>query len=106
MFGRGSVGPMPGSAGTGVRSAEPDEHRPPGRVAYIAHRPIAALAPAIGEIVTAYRLGITGEAARQLGGVAGHHTPPRVLALCCVEAVDRLWDSAQSRLRNITLDAT
>ena len=61
MFGRGGVGPMPGSAGTGVRSAEPDEHRPPGRVAHIAHRPIASLAPAIGEIVTAYRLGITGE---------------------------------------------
>jgi hypothetical protein len=41
--------------------------------------------------MAAYRLGIAGEAARQLGSVAGHHATPRsALALCCVEAVNRL----------------
>ncbi|MBB4423843.1 hypothetical protein GGD66_002387 [Bradyrhizobium sp. CIR48] len=29
-FGRGGIAPLPGSAGTGVRPAEPDEHRPAG----------------------------------------------------------------------------
>jgi Toprim domain len=57
--------------------------------------------------MAAYRLGIAGKAARQFGSVAGHHTTPRTaLTLCCVDAVDRLWDSAKSRGRNITLAAT
>jgi hypothetical protein len=57
--------------------------------------------------MAAYRLGIAGEATRQFGSVAGHHATPRsALALCCVEAVNRLWDSAKSRGRNITLGAT
>ena len=73
MFGRGGIGPMPGGAGTGLRSAEPDEHRPAGRVANVAHRPVAALAPPVGQVMAADRLGIAGEAARQFGSVAGHH---------------------------------
>ena len=78
IFGRGGIGPMPGGAGTGFRSAEPDEHRPAGRVANVAHRPVAALAPPVGQVMAAYRLGIAGEAARQFGSVAGHHaTLPR-----------------------------
>ena len=98
---------MPGGAGTGFRSVEPDEHRPAGRIANVAHRPVAALAPPIGQVMAADRLGITGEAARQFGSVAGHHETPRsALTLCCVEAVDRLWESAQSRERNITFGAT
>jgi hypothetical protein len=57
--------------------------------------------------MAAYRLGIAGEAARQLGSVAGHHATPRsALALCCVEAVNPLRDSTQSQIRNITLGAT
>ena len=57
--------------------------------------------------MAADRLGIPREAARQLGGVAGHHETSRgALTLCCVEAVDRLRDSAKSRRRNITLGAT
>jgi hypothetical protein len=57
--------------------------------------------------MAADRLGITGEAARQFGSVAGHHETSRsALALCCVEAVNRLRDGAQSHLRNITLGAT
>ena len=91
IFGRGGIGPMPGGAGTGFRSAEPDEHRPAGRVANVAHRPVAALAPPVGQVMVADRLGIAREAARQLGSVAGHHEISRgALTLCCVEAVDRL----------------
>ena len=91
IFGRGGIGPMPGGARTGFRPAEPDEHRPAGRVANVAHRPVAALAPPVGQVMAAYRLGIAGEAARQFGSVAGHHETSRsALTLCCVEAVDRL----------------
>ncbi|WP_324403859.1 DUF7146 domain-containing protein, partial [Bradyrhizobium sp.] len=44
---------------------------------------------------------------RQFRSVAGHHETSRsALTLCCVEAVDRLGESAQSRGRNITLGAT
>jgi hypothetical protein len=90
MFGRGGIGPMPSSAGTGIRSTEPDEHRSPGRIANVAHRPIAALAPPVGQVKAADRLGITGETARQLGSVTGHHATSRsALALCCVEALNR-----------------
>ncbi len=97
MFGRGRIGPMTGGAGTGLRSAEPDEHRPAGCIANVAHRPVAALTPPVGQIVATDRLGITGEAARQIGSVAGHHEAPRhVLTLCCVEAGDRPRDKDQS----------
>ena len=75
MFGRGGIGPMPGGAGTGVRSAEPDEHRPAGRIANVAHRPVAALAPAVGQVMAADRLGIAGEAACQFARISRHaHT--------------------------------
>ena len=77
MFGRGGIGPMPGGAGTGFWSAEPDEHRPPGRVANVAHRPVVALPAPVGQVTAAYRLGFTGEAARQFGSVAGHHPTSR-----------------------------
>jgi hypothetical protein len=36
VLGRGRIGPMTGGAGARVRPAEPDEHRPAGRVAHIA----------------------------------------------------------------------
>jgi hypothetical protein len=107
IFGRGGISPVPDGAATGFRPAEPDEHRPTGRVANVAHRPVAALAPPVGQVMPAYRLGVAGEAARQLGSVAGHHESSRgALTLCCVEAVDRLCDSAQSQGRNITHAAT
>ena len=53
MFGRGGIGPMPGGAGTGFRPAEPDEHRPAGRIANVAHRPVAALPPPVGQVMAA-----------------------------------------------------
>ena len=58
--------------------------------------------------MTAYRLGITGEAARQLGGVAGHHATSPLSAVHYVaqklSIVRR--PAPNQRLRNITLDAT
>lgn len=85
---------------------EIDERRPAGRIANVAHHPVATLAPSVRQVMAAYRFGITGEAARQFGSVAGHHANSRALALCCVEAVDRAWDITQSQMRNITLGAT
>ena len=98
---------MPGGAGTGFRSAKPDEHRPARSVANVAHRPVAALAPPVAEVMAAYRLRLSGEAARQLGSVAGHHATSRgTLALCCIEAVNRPRDGTQSKMRNIYVGAT
>lgn len=98
---------MPGCARAELRPAEPDERRPARRVANVAHRPVATLAPPFGQVMAADRLGIAREAPRQLGSVAGHHaTLPNVLRLCCAEAVDRPRNSAQSPGRNITLGAT
>ena len=106
MFKRGRIRPVPGCAGTGIRSAEAHEHRPAGHVAHITHQPIAALPPAAGQIMSAHRLDVLGEAARKFSGVAGHHTISRSTPLCCVEALDRLWDSASALGRNIIFAAT
>src|SRR5262249_53994314 len=75
MLAGGGVGPFAGRSFR--RFPQPHEHRSARRVAHVAHQPVAALAPAIGEIVTAYRLGLSREAVRQLGGVARHHAASR-----------------------------
>ena len=67
----------PAAPGPDSGSAEPDEHRPAWRVANVAHRPVAAMAPSVGQVMAAYRLGVTGQAARQFGSVAGHHATSR-----------------------------
>lgn len=48
LFSRGGVGPAPGGAATGVRPAQPHDHRPAARVAHVADRPVAALASSLG----------------------------------------------------------
>jgi hypothetical protein len=53
VFGRGGIRPMPGAPGTRYRSAKPDEHRPAGRIANVAHRPVAALPPPVGQVMAA-----------------------------------------------------
>ena len=68
----------PAAPGTGFRSAEPDEHRPAGRIANVAHRPVAALAPTVRQIMAADRLGLSAETDRQVGGVVtGHQAASR-----------------------------
>jgi len=94
------------AAGAGVRPAQPHKHRPAGRVADVAHRPVAALASTLGEVMAADRLGVAREAARQLGSVAGHHATPRALRLCCGDAADPSQNGRPARGRNITRGAT
>ena len=71
LAGRG-IGPFAGSAGTGVGTVETDIEAAPGRVPDVARDPVAALAASVGEISAAHGLCITSEAARQIGGWAGH----------------------------------
>ena len=76
LAGRG-VGPFAGGAAAGFRPLEPHEHRAARRVADVADQPVSALAPSVGEIVAAHRLGLARETARQFGSVAGHHAASR-----------------------------
>ena len=64
----------PFASGTlaGLRSSQPDEEGAPWRVADIANQPVAALPPAVGEVVAAHRLGIARETVRQIGGLMAH----------------------------------
>jgi hypothetical protein len=66
LAGRG-IGPFAGGAGTGVRAVEANIEAAAWRVRDIAGDPVAALAASVGEISAAHRLGITREAARQIG---------------------------------------
>ena len=66
------VGPFAGRALAGFRSFQPDEQGAAGRIPHVADQPVAALAAAVGEIVTAHRLGIARETVRQFGGVERH----------------------------------
>src|SRR5437764_822964 len=67
MLAGGGVGPFASGAGAAVAFFEPHKQAAPGRVGDIAHEPVIADAPSAGEIVTAHRLGLAREAARQLG---------------------------------------
>ena len=66
------VRPFAGRTLAGLRSSQPDEERPPWCVADISDQPVAALSPAIGEVVAAHRLGIARETVRQIGGLMAH----------------------------------
>ena len=97
VFSRGGIGPMPGCARAELRPAEPDEHRPARRVANVAHRPVAALAPPFGEVMAADRLGVAREAPRQLGSVArASRDPPQ-----CAEIMLRRSSRSPAKQRPI-----
>lgn len=84
IFGQGGIGPMPGGSRTGFRSTKPNKRRSARRIANVAHYPVAALAPPVRQVMAAYRLGFTCEAARQFGSVTGHHATSRnARKLCC-----------------------
>ena len=57
-------------AGPFAELLEPDKHRAARRVVDVADQPVPPLAPAVGEIVAAHRLGLAREAARQFGSIA------------------------------------
>ena len=71
----GGIGPFAGGAGTVIRPGETDIEAAAGRIADIADRPIAAMAAAIREIISAHGLGMTRESLRQNGGLTGHESP-------------------------------
>ena len=66
------VRPFSGSTLARFGSSQPDEEGAPWRVADIANQPVAALPPAVGEVVAAHRLGIARETVRQIGGLMAH----------------------------------
>jgi hypothetical protein len=72
MLARGGIRPLAGSAFAGIGAAQADEQTAAGRISHIADEPVAAFAPAIGEIVAAHRLGILRETAGQLGSLRYH----------------------------------
>ncbi len=72
MLRRCRVGPFASGALPRLRPAQPDEEGAPWCVADIADQPVAALPPAVGEVVAAHRLGITRETVRQIGGLMAH----------------------------------
>src|SRR3546814_4506170 len=60
------------------RILQPHIHRAARRVAYVADEPVAALAPASGQVVAAHRLGLTAETLCEIGCVlASHHAASR-----------------------------
>ncbi len=72
MFGGRCVGPFASGTLAGFRPVQPDEEGAPWRIAGIADQPVAALPPAVGEVVAAHRLGIARETVRQIGGLMVH----------------------------------
>ena len=66
------IGPLAGGAFAGHIASQSHEHGAASGVPDIADLPIVATASAVGEIVTAYRLGLTREATRQLGDMTPH----------------------------------
>jgi hypothetical protein len=66
------VRPFAGSTLARFGSSQPDEEGAPWCVADIADQPVAALPPAIGEIVATHRLGVARKTVRQIGGLMAH----------------------------------
>jgi hypothetical protein len=75
IAGRG-IGPFAGCALAVVGGAQADIEAAAGIVVDVADQPIASFAPAIGEIVTAHRLGLSRETACQLRGWSLHRDRP------------------------------
>src|SRR5258705_13772186 len=72
MLAGGGIGPLAGGTFAGHIASEPHEHGAAGGVPDIADLPIVAATPAVGEGVTANRLGLTREATCQLGDMTSH----------------------------------
>ena len=72
MLAGGGISPFAGGAFPAVRSNEANEQAAAGRVPDVADDPVATPAVAVGEVMAAHDLGITREAARQVGGLRRH----------------------------------
>ena len=66
------VRPFAGGALATRRPLQPNEEGAPWCVADIAHQPVAAFSPAVGEVVATHRLGIARETVRQIGCLMAH----------------------------------
>ena len=71
--GRG-VGPVARGAAAGLGALQADVKRAAGRVADVAHKPVGAMAAAVGEIVAANGFGAFGEPLGEVGSERGHQT--------------------------------
>ena len=72
MLAGGGICPLAGGAFAGHIASQPHKHGAASGVPDIADLPIVAATPAVGEIVTAYRLRFTREAICQLGDMSPH----------------------------------
>ncbi len=72
MFAGRRVRPLAGGTLAGFWSGQPYEEGAPRFVVDVANQPVAALPPAVGEVVAAHRLGIARETVRQIGGLMAH----------------------------------
>ena len=72
----GGIGPFAGWPLAADSFSRTNMERP-GVLRDVADQPVAAFAPAVGEIVAAYRLGLARETVRQFGSVAWHHAASR-----------------------------
>jgi hypothetical protein len=75
------IGPL--ARRTFRRVVEPHKHRAAAGVVDIPDQPIPPLTLAVGEIVSAHRLGFSPETMCQFGGVAEHHAASRS-AMCSI----------------------
>jgi hypothetical protein len=72
MLAGGGVGPFAGGAFPSVRSCETNEQAAARCIDDVANHPVATPATAVGEVMAAYRLGITRETVCQISGLRGH----------------------------------
>src|SRR5712672_1882864 len=68
------IGPLTGGAGTELRPVQTNIEAAARRVKDVADNPVAALAATVGEVVAAHGLGLTREAACQIGSKVDHDT--------------------------------
>src|SRR6202162_3185408 len=97
VLGGRRVGPFAGRAPAGTFRFQADEHRSARRIPDVADLPVIADATAVGEIVTAHRLGLAREAMCQLRRIARHVTPPRDRLCAQSDSIPKPWRGSQDR---------
>ena len=73
MFAGCGIGELTGRALAGFRAGKTDEHGAAGRVADIAHYPVATGTVARGQVIAAHRLGLPAETDREVRGIVTRH---------------------------------
>ena len=74
MFAGRGVGPVAGGAPAGLGALQADVKRAAGRVADVAHKPVGAMAAAVGEIAAANGFGALRQPLGEVGRERGHQT--------------------------------